>query len=41
VQRFLRPVCYQDFPERLLPQSLRDENPDFLWRQRDGIIGRH
>jgi NADP-dependent aldehyde dehydrogenase len=41
VQRFLRPVCYQDFPEGLLPASLREENPDGLWRQRDGIIGRH
>ncbi|GGX68751.1 aldehyde dehydrogenase (NADP(+)) [Saccharospirillum salsuginis] len=27
IQRFLRPVCYQDFPETLLPASLRDDNP--------------
>ena len=25
LERFLRPVCYQDFPEALLPQPLRDE----------------
>jgi len=24
IYRFLRPVCYQDFPEQLLPQALRD-----------------
>lgn len=24
IERFLRPVCYQDFPQSLLPQSLRD-----------------
>jgi alpha-ketoglutaric semialdehyde dehydrogenase len=26
IERFLRPVCYQDFPEALLPQELRDAN---------------
>ncbi len=25
VTRFLRPVCYQDFPQGLLPESLRDK----------------
>jgi NADP-dependent aldehyde dehydrogenase len=40
-QRFLRPVCYQDFPQGLLPAALREKNPDGLWRQRDGIVGRH
>ncbi|MGH8185745.1 MAG: aldehyde dehydrogenase (NADP(+)), partial [Steroidobacteraceae bacterium] len=24
IERFLRPVCYQDFPEALLPKELRD-----------------
>jgi NADP-dependent aldehyde dehydrogenase len=27
IQRFLRPVCYQDFPPGLLPAALRDDNP--------------
>lgn len=27
IQRFLRPVCYQDLPEALLPDVLRDANP--------------
>ncbi len=25
--RFVRPVCYQDFPAELLPAALRDDNP--------------
>jgi NADP-dependent aldehyde dehydrogenase len=25
--RFVRPVCYQNFPAELLPEALRDENP--------------
>jgi NADP-dependent aldehyde dehydrogenase len=24
MRRFLRPVCYQDFPDALLPPALRD-----------------
>jgi NADP-dependent aldehyde dehydrogenase len=27
INRFLRPVCYQDFPQGLLPEALRDGNP--------------
>lgn len=27
IQRFLRPVCYQDMPANLLPEALRDDNP--------------
>jgi NADP-dependent aldehyde dehydrogenase len=26
IRRFLRPVCYQDLPQDLLPEALRDEN---------------
>jgi NADP-dependent aldehyde dehydrogenase len=36
VRRFLRPVCYQDTPAALLPQSLQDGNPLGLWRLEDG-----
>jgi NADP-dependent aldehyde dehydrogenase len=25
IQRFLRPVCYQDLPDWLLPEGLQDE----------------
>ncbi|WP_323016886.1 aldehyde dehydrogenase (NADP(+)) [Castellaniella sp.] len=27
IDRFLRPVCYQDVPQEMLPQSLQDANP--------------
>ncbi len=36
IDRFLRPVCYQDLPAELLPEALRDDNPLDLWRLRDG-----
>jgi alpha-ketoglutaric semialdehyde dehydrogenase len=29
IERFLRPVCYQDFPEDLLPAELRDDDKSF------------
>jgi NADP-dependent aldehyde dehydrogenase len=38
IERFLRPVCYQDFPADLLPEALADANPLALWRRRDGEI---
>jgi NADP-dependent aldehyde dehydrogenase len=34
--RFVRPVCYQDFPTQLLPEALRDDNPLKLSRLVDG-----
>jgi alpha-ketoglutaric semialdehyde dehydrogenase len=40
IRRFLRPVCYQDMPVTLLPESLQDGNPLGLWRLRDGRPGR-
>ncbi|UKJ75024.1 aldehyde dehydrogenase (NADP(+)) [Azospirillum brasilense] len=41
IERFLRPVCYQDIPADLLPEALRDGNPLGLWRRVDGALGRH
>jgi NADP-dependent aldehyde dehydrogenase len=38
IERFLRPVCYQDFPAALLPESLKDANPLHLWRLVEGKI---
>ena len=32
IHRFLRPVCYQDFPDALLPQALQAGNPLLLRR---------
>jgi NADP-dependent aldehyde dehydrogenase len=39
IERFLRPVCYQDLPAALLPEALADDNPLSLWRLRDGQLG--
>jgi 2,5-dioxopentanoate dehydrogenase len=39
IERFLRPVCYQDIPAALLPEALADDNPLSLWRLRDGELG--
>jgi alpha-ketoglutaric semialdehyde dehydrogenase len=40
IRRFLRPVCYQDMPAALMPESLQDGNPLGLWRLKDGRPGR-
>ena len=36
IARFLRPVCYQDLPDEVLPPALRDANLFGLPRSRDG-----
>lgn len=38
IERFLRPVCYQDLPAWLLPQALEDANPLNLHRIKDGEL---
>jgi len=38
IDRFLRPVCYQNVPEGLLPAALRDDNPLRLARVLDGDL---
>ena len=40
ISRFLRPVCYQNLAQALLPQELREENPLAIWRRRDGALGK-
>lgn len=37
IYRFLRPVCYQDIPQTLLPEALRDGNPLAISRLLDGV----
>ena len=37
IHRFLRPVCYQDLPDALLPTALKHENPQGLPRLLDGV----
>jgi 2,5-dioxopentanoate dehydrogenase len=36
IARFLRPVVYQNTPQALLPEPLRDANPTSRWRLVDG-----
>ena len=38
IERFLRPVCYQDVSAELLPEALRDENPLGLTRMVNGQL---
>jgi NADP-dependent aldehyde dehydrogenase len=40
IERFLRPVCYQDAPDSLLPAALRADNPRAIWRLVDGELTR-
>ena len=37
-RRFVRPVCYQDFPIELLPAALQDGNPLGIWRKVDEVF---
>ncbi len=38
IRRFARPVCYQGFPQALLPTELQDTNPLTIWRLVDGEL---
>ncbi|RYE67627.1 MAG: aldehyde dehydrogenase (NADP(+)), partial [Oxalobacteraceae bacterium] len=38
IERFLRPVSYQDLPDALLPDALKTENPMNLNRRLDGKL---
>jgi NADP-dependent aldehyde dehydrogenase len=38
INRFLRPVAYQNLPQELLPASLQDENPWHLNRRINGTV---
>lgn len=40
IDRFLRPVTYQGFPDALLPEALVPANPLGLWRLVDGHVTR-
>jgi 2,5-dioxopentanoate dehydrogenase len=36
IERFVRPICFQNFPQDVLPPELRDDNPLKIWRLVDG-----
>jgi alpha-ketoglutaric semialdehyde dehydrogenase len=40
IERFGRLVCYQNFPDEVLPEELHDSNPLSIWRMVDGEITR-
>ena len=41
IDRFLRPVCYQNYPDSLLPQALQDANPLGIQRLVNGKSSRN
>lgn len=38
IKRFTRPICYQNFPDNLLPDELKNDNPLNIWRLVDGEL---
>jgi NADP-dependent aldehyde dehydrogenase len=36
IKRFVRPVTFQNFPDSLLPDELKESNPLNIWRYRNG-----
>jgi NADP-dependent aldehyde dehydrogenase len=38
IKRFARPICYQNWPDELLPDELKEENPLKLWRMVDNAL---
>jgi NADP-dependent aldehyde dehydrogenase len=36
IDRFLRPVCFQNYPDNLLPDALKNSNPLRIQRLVDG-----
>jgi NADP-dependent aldehyde dehydrogenase len=32
IRRFARPLCFQNFPDHLLPEELQNDNPLGIWR---------
>ena len=40
IDRWLRPVAFQDAPDALLPEVLRDGNPTGVWRGSDALAAR-
>jgi NADP-dependent aldehyde dehydrogenase len=38
ISRFMRPVAFQDFPQIMLPEAVRDDNPWAIPQRVDGVI---
>ena len=40
IERFLRPICLQNYPHELLPDALQNSNPLNLWRLINGKLSK-
>lgn len=40
ILRFVRPVAYQNAPQSILPDELKDGNPRDIWRKLNGVPGK-
>ncbi|NCI46649.1 aldehyde dehydrogenase (NADP(+)) [Sediminibacterium soli] len=40
VKRWVRPVCYQNCPDSMLPDALKDANPLGIWRLFNNTVGK-
>jgi NADP-dependent aldehyde dehydrogenase len=40
IKRFARPIAFQDMPQDLLPEALRDGNPLGIWRMVSGVYSK-
>jgi len=40
IKRFVRPVAFQNTPQFILPDELKDGNPLKIWRLMDGMFGK-
>lgn len=40
IDRFSRPICYQGFPDAVLPAELQNANPRGIWRMVNGRLSR-
>jgi 2,5-dioxopentanoate dehydrogenase len=40
IRRFCRPICYQDFPQSLLPDQIKNDNPLNIWRLVNGELSK-
>ena len=38
IKRFVRPICFQDYPASLLPKALLNGNPSAIWRLVNGKL---
>jgi alpha-ketoglutaric semialdehyde dehydrogenase len=36
IKRFVRPLCYQNWPDEALPDALKNDNPQQIWRTVNG-----